>query len=699
MMDKIAGYQRGISDILTMENTGLSQSEVNGFLSGNISANAVIAKGNFTEEQQEQLKEYAKSIKDVTAELVELRENAYAKLSETLDEFTEDINEQKDAVSSSINVLNNYKNVIDTLGKKNLGLTSDTLKSIADVQLVAAKGNVDISRSSMESIKNTLDELMATSTAGMSDAEKKLLQDQIDYYTKSYHEALETYTSDLSAAAQEVANIFEVAINNICDSFSEAIGGLSANLADLQTRFDQSNTLKDQTLADYERLYQLNKLNKKINDSIDDSTTVKSKQLLASLQDEINKKEAQGVKLSEYDLEVYQKRYELYLAQIALEEAQNAKSQVRMTKDSNGNWSYTYVADDDKMQKAQEEYENKLYEYAKLNEDYVKETESTILSLEAEFKDALAALDPTDGEYEKKKQELMDYYNARLKFYSGQLANALKSNEEVASYEEAADWNVATSFGDTILGQLIGTGDLDTYMNDIFKAMTKAVEEASEAYEEYQGNLSDTVGDLVDLNDTVSGAIEDVVDATDTAKNKAVELSETFETAFDEADTALKKFSDNYSTYIDGMITKTEQLLNLINQLYETKSGEDSGTEIPDIQTPTGFDTGGYTGAWGSMGKLAILHEKELVLNANDTRNFLQTMNYMRELTNALDARAAFASTGLGEMNSLAVGEHMQQLEQEVHISANFPNVVNHSEIEEAFSNLVNMASQYINRK
>ena len=699
MMDKIAGYKRGISDILTMENTGLSQSEVNGFLSGSISASAVIAKGNFTEEQQEQLKEYAKSIKEVTAELVELRENAYAKLSETLDEFTEDINEQKDAISSSINVLNNYKNIIDTLGKKNLGLTSDTLKSIADVQLVAAKGNVDISRSSMESIKNTLDELMATSTAGMSDAEKKLLQDQIDYYTKSYHEALETYTSDLSAAAQEVANIFEVAINNICDSFSEAIGGLSANLADLQTRFDQSNTLKDQTLADYERLYQLNKLNKKINDSIDDSTTVKSKQLLASLQDEINKKEAQGVELSEYDLEVYQRRYELYLAQIALEEAQNAKSQVRMTKDSNGNWSYTYVADDDKMQKAQEEYENKLYEYAKLNEDYVKETESTILSLEAEFKDALAALDPTDGEYEKKKQELMDYYNARLKFYSGQLANALKSNEEVASYEEAADWDVATSFGDTILGQLIGTGDLDTYMNDVFKAMTEAVEKASEAYEEYQGNLSDTVGDLVDLNDTVSGAIEDVVDATDTAKNKAVELSETFETAFDEADTALKEFSDNYSTYIDGMITKTEQLLNLINQLYETKSGENSGVEIPDIQTPTGFDTGGYTGAWGSMGKLAILHEKELVLNANDTRNFLQTMSYMRELTNALDARAAFASTGLGEMNSLAVGEHMQQLEQEVHISANFPNVVNHLEIEEAFNNLVNMASQYVNRK
>jgi hypothetical protein len=28
-----------------------------------------------------------------------------------------------------------------------------------------------------------------------------------------------------------------------------------------------------------------------------------------------------------------------------------------------------------------------------------------------------------------------------------------------------------------------------------------------------------------------------------------------------------------------------------------------------------GFDTGGYTGSWGSYGKLAMLHEKEMVLN------------------------------------------------------------------------------------
>jgi hypothetical protein len=31
------------------------------------------------------------------------------------------------------------------------------------------------------------------------------------------------------------------------------------------------------------------------------------------------------------------------------------------------------------------------------------------------------------------------------------------------------------------------------------------------------------------------------------------------------------------------------------------------------------MDSGGYTGSWGTSGKLAILHEKENVFDQNDT--------------------------------------------------------------------------------
>lgn len=45
------------------------------------------------------------------------------------------------------------------------------------------------------------------------------------------------------------------------------------------------------------------------------------------------------------------------------------------------------------------------------------------------------------------------------------------------------------------------------------------------------------------------------------------------------------------------------------------------------------FDTGGYTGNWGNEdGRLAILHQKELVLNAEDTSNLLKAVEMQREL-------------------------------------------------------------------
>jgi len=42
------------------------------------------------------------------------------------------------------------------------------------------------------------------------------------------------------------------------------------------------------------------------------------------------------------------------------------------------------------------------------------------------------------------------------------------------------------------------------------------------------------------------------------------------------------------------------------------------------------FDTGGYTGSWGSDGKLAMLHEKELVLNKFDTKNILEAVKLIK---------------------------------------------------------------------
>jgi hypothetical protein len=53
-----------------------------------------------------------------------------------------------------------------------------------------------------------------------------------------------------------------------------------------------------------------------------------------------------------------------------------------------------------------------------------------------------------------------------------------------------------------------------------------------------------------------------------------------------------------------------------------------------------GFDTGGYTGEWGPEGRIAMLHQKEIVLNAHDTENFLTAIGIVRDISDQIEKNA-----------------------------------------------------------
>ena len=108
------------------------------------------------------------------------------------------------------------------------------------------------------------------------------------------------------------------------------------------------------------------------------------------------------------------------------------------------------------------------------------------------------------------------------------------------------------------------------------------------------------------------------------------------------------------------------------------------------------YDTGGYTGDWGSDGRLAMLHQKELVLNASDTKNMLNAIEIVRSITSNLGATLMSKMAGVSAVNTY--GGDSGVLEQNVHITAEFPNVENSHEIEDALNNLINKASQYIQK-
>jgi len=54
------------------------------------------------------------------------------------------------------------------------------------------------------------------------------------------------------------------------------------------------------------------------------------------------------------------------------------------------------------------------------------------------------------------------------------------------------------------------------------------------------------------------------------------------------------------------------------------------------------FNTGGYTGSWGPDGRWALLHQKELVLNQEDTSNILSAVGIIRHIIDSIDLQSAY---------------------------------------------------------
>ena len=121
------------------------------------------------------------------------------------------------------------------------------------------------------------------------------------------------------------------------------------------------------------------------------------------------------------------------------------------------------------------------------------------------------------------------------------------------------------------------------------------------------------------------------------------------------------------------------------------------------------YATGGYTGSWGdSSGRMAMLHQKELVLNADDTKNFLSGINTIRSMVasngsieNAVLKAAANMAYSLSNITpgtfAGGVNNSNSSTENVFNITAEFPNANNVDDIRQAILTLPNIASQYVN--
>jgi hypothetical protein len=90
--------------------------------------------------------------------------------------------------------------------------------------------------------------------------------------------------------------------------------------------------------------------------------------------------------------------------------------------------------------------------------------------------------------------------------------------------------------------------------------------------------------------------------------------------------------------YIPTKESSLEETLEKENVIIK-KAPRNGGksTWIQQMSMVQAFDTGGYTGQWGPEGRLAMLHQKEIILNPSDTVNLLASVSLIRDITKQID--------------------------------------------------------------
>ena len=447
----------------------------------------------------------------------------------------------------------------------------NSLQKASQAQLDASLAKAELNKQWMERAAKELEiaeAALATKTEG--DAGYDTLKNNRDALLEEFNAAQEEMYSSAKEAMEMAKEMYTLAIEEAMYSFEQAVtGGLGGDL--LQMKYDNLIAQEEKYLGVVEQEYEISKWNRDLQQSIDKANSSYAASRLKALQDELELRKQNG-KLTEYDLEYMRAKYDLTTAQIALEEAQNAKTSMRLVRNSRGTFDYVYSADQNAIDEAQQKLEDAQYNLYKISEDMYKKSTSEIAKIKAEaakqieelYKDeTLTAQERTDKikEIEQKLAEDYAYWHGMMKL----------SAEDMAESSGKSFADLGTEFNEIM--------DLMNMDADEFQIeLKKALGEAETAFQEYQGVVKDvadkTGTDLTSLNTALEKVNENTGLIKDTAKDA-------IEAMWDQI-SVVHEMSRAYAELAEQVMEAIRKLEELANAMANT-AAEESGLNIKDV--------------------------------------------------------------------------------------------------------------------
>ena len=699
--------------------------------------------------------------------IVELKKQMEEYYGNTLDKAIEKLSKYTNQMEQSNSVLEHYYNILTlTNAIPNYGAMDTLLKS----QKETAKMQLTAARETAAMLKGQAEERRAAWEAATG-LEKEALYEQYQKALEASNTAQEEYLNLAEQYAESIKSVYENAMSELAANLEDVLTG-GTSMDQLATAMDRMVSLQEEYLTTTNKIYETNKLMRVAQQAIDKSSNSITKNRLKNFINETQALQDQS-QLSEYELEIQKAKYDLLLAEIALQDAQNAKSIVRLQRDSEGNFGYVYTADAEAVGSAADDVaaaQNDLYniglrganDYTQKYQQTMQEMYDSVTELNQQY------LDGAFGSYEEFQEQVeatTQYYYDKLKQYQSLYGVAIEVDSRVsadawgANFEtmtnNTEDWYKAVKdYTTEATSALSGyTEEMQELSKEVGLSTKEIAEKTQETAENNKELLNVLTGEngLIKAFDDEATAVANITDAFLTQANAIEDLIVKYDDLIErtltlqgiEKDQDLKieetKTQENTSEPVvknaeataaaSSNATTWERGLEAFNKINrgawgsglsnriqkgvadgfteaEVRLGQSiiekyySGyTDFDKIKALLGFESGGYTGNWaGSSGRLALLHKKELVLNKDDTQNFLSSISLLDKILSAIDLYSANAQF-TGGLRAASAASHNQSLEQHITIEASFPAVQSHFEIEEAFNNLAIQASQYANQK
>ena len=448
--------------------------------------------------------------------------------------------------------------------------------------------------------------------------------------TDNYRDSIKNLDSALESAIQNVQSWRENQVNATFDKLDKAMsGGLGLDLVEEEWNLINNNASK--YLDNVERAYSIEEYTLDLDEAANAiGLSAENQAKLNAFRDEELTKLREKNKLTQYDIDESRARLEIMRQEMALEEQKNNKSNMRLRRDSQGNYTYQYTGNDEDIEETEKAGLTARKEWYQLVKNRYTELSKDVIDIYKEQTTLLKEIDDAKlaGDTER-ENKLLEMYNQNEQYLVQIHEEAEKNKQDLASgtaqyfaeVENAQVLPQSAATVRTLIDQWAGSGknsflgaatnainELDSTQTEYVNRTNKLLQEAGVDYKDLKEKgidpTTDSLNDLVDSNEEFAEKLEKVNEQLTTQEENLKAAEEAYNNLKTAAAEAIEKANECLEKLSETSVKVKETVETNIQAVKNAASEAASAINSLSNSGSSGSSNSGSNGGSSSSGKL-----------------------------------------------------------------------------------------------